>query len=359
LQKPITEIHPVTVDFNDLLSDVSSLGPQIAEAFGFDGPGLIAVKNVPNLTELRQQLLPLAHRFANLPEGVLAKYEHAESHYSFGWSHGKEMMSAGKPDFSKGSYYANPTFDVPFEDEALIKEYPSFCHPNIWPTADLPEMENAFKVLATLVVNVGKLLAKQCDKYVQSVTTDYPANKLHDIIDQSRTCKARLLHYFPLTAEAIQSMNEEAAKGGDDPFSSWCGWHNDHGSLTGLVPAMYFDADGKQIACPDPAAGLYILTRHGQTVKVLMPSDCLGFQIGETAHVHSGGKLLATPHCVRAANVAGVSRSTLAVFMEPMMFESMNIPACTFLLDSFFFFFCRFGLNSQLILFFFFGLFSG
>jgi isopenicillin N synthase-like dioxygenase len=89
---------------------------------------------------------------------------------------------------------------------------------------------------------------------------------------------------------------------------------------------MFFDASGVQIPCPDPRAGLYIRTRQNQTLRVAIPSDCTAFQIGETAQIHSGGALLATPHCVRAANAAGVSRATLAVFMEPMMFERMDVP---------------------------------
>ncbi len=69
-------------------------------------------------------------RFAMLPEDVKKSYENEESHYSVGWSHGKEKLQVwflllvwyavvtdllrafsmiqGKPDFSKGSYYNNP-----------------------------------------------------------------------------------------------------------------------------------------------------------------------------------------------------------------------------------------------------------
>jgi hypothetical protein len=58
-------------------------------------------------------------RFATQPEEAKKKTEHPESHYSFGWSHGKEVLE-GKPDYSKGSYYNNPVFDRPFDDEELI-----------------------------------------------------------------------------------------------------------------------------------------------------------------------------------------------------------------------------------------------
>ena len=50
------------------------------------------------------------------------------------------------------------------------------------------------------------------------------------------------------------------------------------------------------------------------------------FQIGETSQIHSGGVLQATPHAVRAAAAADISRTSFAVFMEPGWEESMECP---------------------------------
>jgi len=232
-------------------------------------------------------------------------------------------MLEGKPDYSKGSYYANPLYDRPTEDADLIKKYPSFCAANIWPKGDLPELEPAFKEMGQLVFEVGLLVARQCDKYVHKLASHYPSNKLYNIVKQSKTCKGRLLHYFPLSQEQQQPSDDQ------NSISSWCGWHNDHGSLTGLVPAMYITKTGNIIPSPDPKAGLYIRSRHGKMVRVSIPSNNLAFQIGETAQVHSGGLLQATPHCVRGAQgpqSEGVSRETYAMFMEPMWDEKMMIP---------------------------------
>lgn len=63
--------------------------------------------------------------------------------------------------------------------------------------------------------------------------------------------------------------------------SSWCGWHNDHGSLTGLVPAMFMNKEGQVVANPDPSAGLYIRARNGDLVKAVIPAEYMVFQIGE------------------------------------------------------------------------------
>eukprot|EP01031_Cornospumella_fuschlensis_P027044 gene27044-32678_t len=46
----------------------------------------------------------------------------------------------------------------------------------------------------------------------------------------------------------------------------------------------------------------------------------------ETAQVHSGGYLQATPHAVRGSSVPQVSRETFAVFMEPMWDMPMLAP---------------------------------
>jgi hypothetical protein len=238
----------VTLDYNDLVAG-KDLSAQIAEAYGFDGIGVLTVKNVPQFIEARERLLPLARQFALLPEETKTKYVHEESHYSFGWSHGKEKLQ-GNFDLSKGSYYANPQFDEPIANPELIKKLSSFVHPNIWPSAqDCPDFEAAFKTLGRIMVEVGVLVAKQCDTFVHSNCSAYPSNKLETIIRESLNCKARLLHYF---ADAV---NEDQNTSVDD-FASWCGWHNDHGSLTGLTSALFVEEKtGRIIENTDPNAG--------------------------------------------------------------------------------------------------------
>ena len=150
-----------------------------------------------------------------------------------------------------------------------------------------------------------------------------------------------MLHYFPATNDS-DTDSKQKKNGGlasdkdgnnndDTDYSSWCGWHNDHGSLTGLVPAMYLNADGEEVPSPDPGAGLYIKSRSGDLVHVQVPPNALCYQIGETSQIHSGGILQATPHAVRGCSstveaARGVSRETLAVFMEPEYHGDMDLP---------------------------------
>lgn len=287
---------------------------EIEKAFGVDGLGILAVAGVPDLEAKRAALLPLSWKIANLPDEVKETYALPECFYSFGWSHGKERLQ-GKPDLSKGSWYNNPVHNEPFGDNPeLVKKYPSYASKNVWPT-EVPELEASFMGLGQLVTEVGKLVAKQCDALVKRKCPAFKDNKLFECIQNSRNHKARLLHYFPSDAPAS----------GD--FSDWCGWHNDHGSLTGLVPAQYTDATGKVVPCPDSDAGLYITSRDGVVVKASAPENHLIFQIGEAAQVHSGGWLQATPHAVRGcANAPTTSRETFAVFMQPAFDELMDIP---------------------------------
>jgi hypothetical protein len=166
--------------------------------------------------EARAKLLPLAQTFARLEKSTQEKYVHSGSCHSFGWSHGKEKLQ-GRPDLSKGSYYANPQYDRPVDDDEIIAQYPSFVHPNIWPKDDLPELEPAFKELGKMIISVGLLVAKQCDLFVHSQSCTYREDNLQSVILESKCCKARLLHYFPME-------NNENATVADDEFSSWCGW---------------------------------------------------------------------------------------------------------------------------------------
>ncbi len=170
--------------------------------------------------------------FANLDSTKQAKYIHSGSNYSFGWSHGKEKLE-GTFDLAKGSFYANPQHDNPSSDVEIIKKYPEFVHPNIWPKEELPELELAFKELGTLIVSVGHLIAKQCDQYVSSRCSTYTPNLLEGIVANSICCKARLLHYFPQTVATVESHSTDETD--TQNFSSWCGWHNDHSALTGEI----------------------------------------------------------------------------------------------------------------------------
>ncbi|KAF9455010.1 Clavaminate synthase-like protein, partial [Macrolepiota fuliginosa MF-IS2] len=312
----------VTISYPILVSSPLSLGDSIEEAFGSHPKslGIIIVRDLPpEYPAYRERLLKLAYRFAQLPQDIREKYTHPPSRYSFGWSHGKEIMN-GKPDILKGSYYANPVVGEPTVSQAEQEKYPEYYGHNIWPHKDergVEGFEEAFKDLGRLVFNVGCQLATACQPFALSHLSDSSVS-LPGLISTSQTTKARLLHYFPPTPE-VDAPKE------DEPIDSWCGFHLDHSLLTGLCSAMFLrkESNGEPavIPSPSPSSGLYIRTRGGDLTKVLIPVDSLAFQTGEALELATGGKLRATPHCVRVGaggtDAANISRETFALFMQP------------------------------------------
>ena len=151
----------VSLNYNNLLKEDPTIISKIGEAFGYNGIGILAVQDVPNLQELRTKLLSTGRHFAeDLSPSTRAKYEHPKSYWSFGWSHGKEKLQ-GRPDYSKGSYYNNPVENVPYTDKKIVQQWPSFAHPNIWPSKeDEPELESSFMNLGKLIVETGLKLGK-------------------------------------------------------------------------------------------------------------------------------------------------------------------------------------------------------
>ncbi|XP_058111616.1 uncharacterized protein LOC131254917 isoform X3 [Magnolia sinica] len=304
-------LRTVTISYSELQDKDGDLSMKIENGFGPDGLGIISISDVPGFSLLRQNLLHLSPRLARLPEEVAKELEDPDSRYGFGWSHGKETLESGKLDMLKGSFFANPVLDTPTTEDFLIQRYPSYCRPNIWPSNALPKLEEAFKALGKLMLDVGLMLAYHCDRYVTKGDLSRNDESLKQILLRSRCHKGRLLYYFPPPqSDCTQDLGT---------MSSWCGWHTDFGSLTGLTHGM-FTRDGVEIACHDSAAGLYIRTRTDQIVKVIFGEDEIAYQIGETSEILSRGRLCATPHCVQAPKgekALGVERSTFVLFMQP------------------------------------------
>jgi hypothetical protein len=85
----------------------------------------------------------------------------------------------------------------------------------------------------------------------------YERGKLERMLRDSKCHKGRLLHYFPASCSTEDRTTDMA---------SWCGWHLDHGSLTGLTCALYMKG-ANETHNPDPQSGLYIRDRSGTVVK--------------------------------------------------------------------------------------------
>jgi len=299
----------VIVDY-EKVRDGADLTAEVERAFGPGGFGVIGIRNVPGFVEAKKEALSKVHKLAHLPKEELEKLEDEKSMYNAGWSHGKEKLG-DKPDFAKGSFYFNPIYDTPGTPEEQ-EAYPGFFPHNIWPKDAMPELEPAAKGLGSLMFSVLKDLVKHVDAFAAAKTPNYTPI-LADAVAATEKIKARLLYYFPLNKQTLEEESPD----------SWIGWHNDSDFFTCLAGDMFVDDEsGKEIACPDPKAGLYVEDRNGNDIKVAIPSDCMAVQLGECVTIVTGGCVKATPHCVRGANpgpesTQKVSRVSFPMFVGP------------------------------------------
>ncbi|GAA5924741.1 uncharacterized protein JCM15063_005721 [Sporobolomyces koalae] len=352
-------IEPVTISYEALVSKDAALPAQIQKAFDSspDSLGLLIVKDLPpTFPQLRKRLLLLSNAFASLPEETREKYSSKETSYSFGWSHGKEVMN-GKPDTLKGSFYNNPS-----QDETPGLKAGDAPVQNIWPREQGVEgYEEAFKELCHLMVEVGGLVAAACDQLVGSDKAS--AKSVEALVRESKASKARLLHYFSKPDSVFQLPPSASVSDSNDEKidDSWCGTHIDHSLLTVLCPSLYLfhptgdDLPPTVIPSPSKSTGLFIKTRSGQVVQATIPENCLALQTGETLELLTSNRLAATPHFVNAtATTMGqralaaierkkeddaawkavesgtVTRETLAVFLQPNNDEVVSKDGETF-----------------------------
>jgi isopenicillin N synthase-like dioxygenase len=301
----------VTISYENLLNN--DITKEIIEAFGEDSLGAVLITDIPEFKRKKMKLLKLSKKFGELPEAIQEQYESPETFYSFGWSKGKEKMKGGKPDIAKGSYYANPIYDEPTKDKELIKKYPANYSVNIWPSEHVPTMESHFKFVGNFMYHIGLKVLKSCDKYLDTQIDEYPKNYLHDIIKNSKTYKARLLHYYELPEE--KNLEDDAS----------CSWHLDHGGLTILTKAVYLDKNYNEIEEPENC-GLSIRDKNGKIHMCVIPENALLCQIGEILQILSGGFLKATAHCVKSAKLKGITRETFPVFIDCPVDQDISLP---------------------------------
>ncbi|OLN84360.1 hypothetical protein CCHL11_05984 [Colletotrichum chlorophyti] len=206
--------QPVTVSLNDL-KEGNIPFETLKEAFGPESLGILVVKDVPSeFTHLRHQTLSYASYLGNLPEQELAKLENAKAKYLTGWSLGKETLKNGQVDTFKGSYYANCAFYV---DAALdcakptaefnADNFPEYLSPNVWPAPNvLPGFKPSLESLCRIIIDTAVLVARACDKFAEAEIQGYPKGHLEHVVSTSNTTKARLLHYYPQTQEALSKI---------------------------------------------------------------------------------------------------------------------------------------------------------
>mmetsp|Transcript_4015 Transcript_4015/g.12393 ORF Transcript_4015/g.12393 Transcript_4015/m.12393 type:complete len:281 (+) Transcript_4015:431-1273(+) len=221
---------------------------------------------------------------------------------------------------------------------AQVRHAYPYTDRNRWP-AEVPQLEGAFKRMGRLIYDAAKPVIRRVDALVAAERPGH-GTRLYDASFEagSRLVVGRLLHYYGMEQAAgddgaASEPAAGAARACTPAPDSWCGWHNDNSTCTGLVPALWLDEEtGAAVAAP-PEAGLYVEGQDGRLVRVVAPVDALGFQIGEAAQILSGGVVHATPHMVRGhaspRRTPLISRETFALFIEPHWDAPLAPPAGT------------------------------
>lgn len=313
----------IIVDYHKLIDRAEKqdqLQDKLENAFGLNGIGIIGIRNVPDFVEAKRELLSLAYPLANLPEQELKNLEAPETLYNTGWSHGKETLKHGSPDWNKASFYFNPLIDEPGTEEER-KNFPLSYPSNRWPKASsLPTFKTAARRLGSLMKDVAVELSKHIDDYAKSKNSSYRSDTLYRSLANTEKVKGRLLYYYPLIGD---EKNEQSDN--DQSEDSWIGWHNDSGFLTCLSGGLFMEPDGTILpSSPYNNAGLYVADRNNEVFKVQLPGDCMAIQIGECTQILTGGEVIATPHCVKGA--PNVARTSFACFIDTPPTYALKAP---------------------------------
>lgn len=198
----------------------------------------------------------------------------------------------------------------------------SYLSSNIWPKDPCcSQLEPSFKFIGRYINQIALLLARYCDVYVaKTLGPNASFTSLHASLSESKAAKGRLLNYYPPATTSTSSTSDD---------SLWCGYHNDHGTLTGLLSGQFYTTTDMTVLpkSPDPASGLYVSRDNHPPEQVTIPSDCIAFQLGESAQIATGGILRATPHAVvMPRGHDNLARVTLALFLQPNPWEVLKMP---------------------------------
>ncbi|CAK9136182.1 unnamed protein product [Ilex paraguariensis] len=370
------------LEYSDLMflssdqASSSSLSPQemgrmesitrtVMENLGPTGPGLLAITGVPNASNLRRKLLPLARKLALLSNEDRKRVlkEHSlgsdvplknldRSVSSFAMQ--LKYVQAAKCTEGKGSH-------VGVDSHNMQQVSPDAEKLGEMQDSEFRDLRNTFKELGFCMIEVGLGLARICDRVIGG-------REIEQSLLESCTAKGRLIHYHsPLdnfimkettrkrgstkvwpngSTEAERSMRNEQSNFKESGSKScgsrsnlWQQWHYDYGIFTVLTAPMFIlpchpqtsrtkDSPCDQI-CPYPGGSTYLQIfdpNKNIVLTVKASPECFIVQVGESADILSKGKLRSTLHCVcRHENLENLSRETFVVFLQPAWSKTLSL----------------------------------
>ncbi|XP_050888414.1 uncharacterized protein LOC127093518 [Lathyrus oleraceus] len=326
--------------YSDLSS--STKVDSIMEALGANGPGLLAVTGIPNSSNLRSYLLPLARNLSlldRLTRNRILKEHNLGSDVSLKNPHRSVSSFAMQLNYSK----------THSEEKDKDKDKPQ-CYGN-----GFESLGSVFQELGFCMMEVGLCLARICDKAIGG-------NELEQSLLESLAAKGRLIHYHSqLDAILIQQLDKSKAnnKRGvknnikplevscldsvacDDAVRSdlWQQWHYDYGIFTVLTAPLFLSPSYSKssttldscscVECASPTGhtNLQIYDPNKKKVVVVRaPPESFIVQVGESADIISKGKLRSTLHSVyRPLKFENLSRETFVVFLQPAWTKVFSI----------------------------------
>jgi len=301
---PTSQLTPdiPVVDLVDLWSHDAAANSRATDSLAraFREYGLVYVRShgihVPTLEAYYDRFLAFTHR----PDEDKRRYGRPDIWYQRGWTPPnteKAVIAGGQPDF-KECWFAAPE---PL-DPLAKQQYPQVYADNIWPDDEV--FQATMLSVGHQLHQVGLTLLRGC-----AVQLGLPPYLFEELVHGGPHV-TRALKYLPLS---------------DDQLGTGILWgeeHTDFNLLTLLPGGRFLDPEGKRCARPDEQSGLYLRTRptpehpKGQMVQGLAPEGCLVAQVGQQLEILTGGRMLATPHVIRAPLMAGYTRMAMAHFIH-------------------------------------------
>ncbi|CAJ2627819.1 2-oxoglutarate and Fe(II)-dependent oxygenase superfamily protein [Trifolium pratense] len=318
------------------LSSSSKKSDSIMKALGSNGPGLLAVTGIPNISNLRSYLLPLARKLSLLDRQTRNRIL---KEHNLGSDVPLKNPHRSVSSFAMQLKYAKTNSEEKDEHEFYGNGFEN--------------LGNAFQELGFCMMEVGLCVARICDKAIGG-------NELEQSLLESNAAKGRLIHYHSyLDAILLQELdksktnnkrgvtNAKPLEGSclnsiacDAVHSNlWQQWHYDYGIFTVLTdPFFLFPSYSEMSAIQDSSTCVEYPSPTGNTnlqiydpnkKRVLMvraPPESFIVQVGESADIISKGKLRSILHSVhRPLKFENLSRETFVVFLQPAWTKTFSI----------------------------------
>ncbi|KAK9281073.1 hypothetical protein L1049_003966 [Liquidambar formosana] len=357
------------------LERLESISRTITETLGPSGPGLLSITGVPNISNLRHYLLPLARKLAllNNDDRKRVLKEHSlgsdvplknlnRSVSSFAmqlkYAQGLELTQSKEIHEDDGNHKSK-------QDHLDIDSFGEFQD------SEYKNLRNTFKELGFCMMELGLRLARICDRAIGD-------QELEQSLLESCAAKGRLIHYhstldnlilkevgtrkgstkglasYKRDQEQFTSNRQKPAEGPKLDISGseaksygslsnlWQQWHYDYGIFTVLTSPLFISSCHSPTTkvkdhlcmsceqeCPSPSGHTYLQIfdpNKNNVLTVKSAPESFIVQVGESADILSKGRLRSTLHSVcRPANIENLSRETFVVFLQPAWSKTFSI----------------------------------